>query len=80
MSSVGCSGRANQSHKCPILEVVTIAQISVHRGSSIAVVQNVVRSGAVMDTNQRQIALSVNTEKPVKEERNISEINARGLT
>ncbi len=42
-----------------LLKVVTIAQISVQQESNITFVQNVVRSGDVMDTNQRQIALSV---------------------
>jgi hypothetical protein len=40
--------------------VVKIAQISVYLRKYHTVVQNVVRSGAcVMDTNQRQIALSL---------------------
>jgi hypothetical protein len=43
----------------PSQKVVKIAQICVRQGNYHAVVQNVVRSGAVMDTNERQIALSV---------------------
>jgi hypothetical protein len=39
--------------------VVIIAQIKGHQGNTIPVVENVVRSGAVMDISERQIALSV---------------------
>src|ERR1700730_15147733 len=43
----------------PSQKVAKLAQICVRQGNYHAVVQNVVRSGAVMDTNERQIALSV---------------------
>jgi hypothetical protein len=50
--------KSNLPRKYPISQVVTIAQISVHRRTSMAL-SKMLFGGVVMDTNQRQIALSV---------------------
>jgi hypothetical protein len=54
----GFDNRSNLPRKYPIPKVVTIAQISVHRRTSMAL-SKMLFAGVVMDTNQRQIALSV---------------------
>jgi hypothetical protein len=49
----------NLSHKYPAPKVFTIAQIAVHQEKYPTRCPNVVPSGALIDTHQRQIALSL---------------------